>query len=291
MPVEKAILKTLIYSDIFNYPLKANEIHKWLIEKKADLRQVEKGLLRLKNKSVIKSDDSYYFLNKRHNLIFRRSRREKQSEIFYRKTKIIGSLLKLIPWVKLVGVSGGLALKNAAYSDDIDLFVITARKRLFLSRILILALLSVLGQRRKKKDKGSEIAGKVCVNILLEEDRLKQRNEDIFVAHEVLQMVPLWEKDEVYAKYLQDNAWAFKFLPNWIGKSDFKDRTGNFTFGTMIFDRLENLAKSIQIRIMQKKGLEKIEEGALYFHPKDRRQQILASYRRRIDKNLAPLDN
>src|SRR5262245_34090416 len=46
--MESAILKTLIYADIFDYPLKAWEIHKWLIsKKKCELSEVEESLRRL----------------------------------------------------------------------------------------------------------------------------------------------------------------------------------------------------------------------------------------------------
>lgn len=214
--MEKAILKTLIYADIFDYPLKINEIHKWLIKKKALPRQVEKVLGKLYQVSRIKYKGEYYFLKRRNGLVAKRKRKEKQSAIYFRKAKILCQILKIIPWVKLVGISGGLVMENAGKKDDIDLFIVTSKNRLWISRLLILGLLSLTGQRRKREDQGRKIAGKLCVNILLEEDELEQQNKDIYTAHEVLQMKVLWQRDGVYSKYLEDNQWAFKFLPNWI---------------------------------------------------------------------------
>src|SRR3990172_1629516 len=225
--MEKSILKTLIYADIFDYPLKINEIHKWLIGRKTTLLQIEKALDKLVKSSrqrrglpetaKLKVKSGYYFLPKRARIVGIRKRREKQSKIYFRKAKILSQLLKIIPWIKLVGVSGGLAMENAGKSDDIDLFIITSKNHLWISRLIALGLLSLVGQRRKTGGKGRKIAGKLCVNTLLEEDRLEQASKDIFVAHEVLQMRVLWQRDEVYSKYLADNEWAFKFLPNWIG--------------------------------------------------------------------------
>src|SRR3989344_4633118 len=146
--MDKAILKTLAYADIFDYPLKINEIHKWLIGRKANLRQAEKVLSKLSKKGKVKSKKEYYFLARREEIVKRRLQNEKISKIYFRKAKIIAQILKVIPWIKLVGVSGGLAMNNVLRKDDIDLFVITAKNRLWITRLLSLGLLSLTGRRR-----------------------------------------------------------------------------------------------------------------------------------------------
>lgn len=206
--MERAIIKTLTYADIFDYPLLAYEIHKWLISKKASLRQVEKALDRLNIKG-------YYFLPGRQNIVRKRYLREKQSKKFLNKAKFASWFLKFIPTLKLIGISGGLALNNADKNDDIDLFLITAKNRLWITRLLVILILDFWGMRRKVKMSKDEASGKLCPNILLEEDQLEQKNKDLFTAHEVLQMKVIWQRGNIYKKYLEDNNWAFKFLPNW----------------------------------------------------------------------------
>ncbi len=245
-------------------------------------------------------------MRKRDGIVAQRLRREKQSAQYLRKAKILSQILKIIPWIKLVGVSGGLALHNASKKDDIDLFIITGRNRLWISRLLTLGLLSLIGQRRKVGEKGRKIAGKLCLNILLEEDRLEQENKDIFVAHEILQMKVLWQRDGIYSKYLEDNSWAFKFLPNWIGSSSDSSLRAMYHNGTwrgnlqrnekiasslllLAMAGIENLAKRVQLKIMQKpKGMERIEEGALYFHPEDCRLEVLKKYEQKLRKLISP---
>ena len=104
-------------------------------------------------------------------------------------------------------------------------------------------------------------------------------------------MKVLWQREGVYSKYLSDNSWTFKFLPNWIGNWNIeygilnigkKKRQPNTTFRIpyIFFDLLENFAKWFQLKIMIKpKGMERIEDGALYFHPNDIRQEVLKKYR------------
>ena len=280
--MEKAILKTLIYADIFDYPLKINEIHKWLIGKEVNIRQVEKAL---------KGYQEYYFLPGRKKLVGLRKRKEKQSQIYFRKARIISRILKIIPWIKLIGISGGLAVYNAGKSDDIDLFIITSKNRLWISRILALGIISLLGQRRKVGDTGRKIAGKFCLNIILEEDRLEQKNKDIFTAHEVLQMKVLWQREGIYSKYLEDNSWVFKFFPNWICEDVASRNSHNtkYKIHNTPFDIFEKMAKKFQLWIMEKpKGMERIENGALYFHPNDCREQVLEKYRKKIKTIISP---
>lgn len=302
--MEKAILKTLIYSNIFDYPLKAYEIHKWLISEKANLRQVEKALQKLYKKNKVLFKNGYYFLPSTKSIILKRSNRQKQSEKFFWKTKYLTWFLKLVPWVKLVGISGGLAMENAEKEDDIDLFIILSKNRLWISRLLITCFLDAMGVRRKVNMKSNQVSGKLCTNILVEQDKLEQLNKDLYVAHEVLQMKVLWQKNNIYKKYLEDNTWVFKFLPNWIGSAwgpavlslrgvkgvprrgtgDLYNRDSHVPSGLGM--TVERIAKWFQLKIMKKpKGLERIEDGALYFHPNDIRLQILEEYKKRI-KNI-----
>ncbi|MBI2039732.1 hypothetical protein HYT18_01540 [Candidatus Microgenomates bacterium] len=302
--MEKAILKTLIYADIFDYPLTIFEVHKWLIGMKVTLRQVEKALKKLNQESRIKNKGEYYFLHGKHRLVSKRQRRQTQSAQYLRKAQLITIFLKAIPWIKLVGVSGGLAMDNADKNDDIDLFIITSKNRLWISRLLALGLLSLTGQRRKAGDLGQKIAGKLCINTLLEEDKLEQANKDIYLAHEVLQMKVLWQRNGIYSKYLLDNEWVFKFLPSWVGdargpatsslrgvkrRSNLINKEIATPFGLAMTDYLERLAKWFQLKVMRKpEGMERIEDGALYFHPQDCRPKVLAEYGQKLKKIISP---
>ncbi len=215
MWVEKAILKTLAYADIFDYPLKAWEIHKWLVGKKSSLSEVEKALKRDSLVLKVKSREGFYFLKGRKSLVKKRMARERQSAKYLRQARLIARLFKGMPSVKLVGISGNLAMENSEKSDDIDLFIITSKNKLWLTRLSLLLILSLIGKRRERGDSRPRAAGKICVNLLLEEDNLAQKNKDLYTAHEVLQMRVLWQRGDVYSKFLEQNDWAFKFLPNW----------------------------------------------------------------------------
>lgn len=295
--MEKAILKTLIYYDIFNFPLKAWEIHKWLIGKSVSLQQVEKALQKLGNGTSIKYKGDYWFLAGRKGLIKQRLEKDKISKQHLQTATYISLIFKLIPWIKMIGISGSLSMMGSSKQDDIDLFVITSDRRIWISRLLLIALTTLTGLRRRRREKILSAHGKLCINLILEESNLAQKKKNIYVAHEVLQMKVLWQRDEVYSRFLHTNDWAFKYLPNWksgikqIKNLKFKMQSYNSKSraplleanGFSIFDWLEELAKRFQLKIMGSPDKsERIENGALYFHPEDKGVKVLEEYKKRL---------
>lgn len=282
--MEKAILKTLIYAALFDYPLKVWEIHKWLIGKQANLKQVEKSLKSKNLQTRVKCFDGYYFLSGKQQ-VKRRLEREKHSEVLLRRANLVAQTFKVIPWVKLVGVSGSVSMKNAAEPDDIDFFIITEKKRLWLSRLLLLLIIDTIGIRRRKGENEGDVAGKACINLLLETGSLAQSSKNIYIAHEVLQMRVLWQREGVYQRFLEENAWAFKYLPNWITGQRFINHPSSISDRKSFLDKVEAFAEWVQIKVMgQTRGLEKIWPGALYFHPEDQQNRVLPLYQKSLKR-------
>lgn len=210
--MEKAILRTLAYADIFDYPLKKDEILLWLVEQKVKNQgQLDQALEKLLKTGHCQKKAGFYFLPKRGKIVEFRKKREKTSRPKIEKARQMGLTLQLIPWVRLIGITGGLARKNSDEKDDIDLFFITSRKRLWLTRGLIVLILNLLGVYRRP----GRIKDMICPNMLISEEALKIKPQDLFTAHEVAMMKPIFDRDRTYQKFLKANLWLKKFLPNW----------------------------------------------------------------------------
>lgn len=286
--MEKAILQTLIYADIFDYPLKAWEIHKWLIGSKCDLPDVEKGLKRLLVKKRIIERYGYFILPGKSKNIRKRIDKERTSQEHMHSARWIVRLFKLVPWIQLVGISGNLAMDNADEYDDIDLFVITQKKRLWISRLSILFILSLLEKRRRRSDSRKSAAGKFCLNLLLEEDQLEQTRKDLYIAHEVLQMRPIWERNNIYSIFLNQNSWAFDYLSNWLtGFQGYSGTKKKNSSGFKLTDLIETVVSFLQLRYMGvPKSAERVSAMAVYFHPDDMQPKVLSEYAKRIKKYI-----
>ena len=216
--LQKAILRTLIYADIFDYPLNSEELYRFLIINHPISYSVFKNALSriITNDKRINTNKNYYFLKGRREIISLRQKREKWSQEKIKIGRRIGRWLKLIPWIKLMGITGALAMRNSDKNDDIDLMIITSRNRLWLTRFLTIFLLEFFSKRRKPSDK--DVEDKICLNLFIDEGYLETPREkrNLFMAHEVCQMKALWEEDDIYKKFLWENKWVKEFLPNAI---------------------------------------------------------------------------
>lgn len=208
---KKAILRTLAYADVFDYSLTAQEIYRFLIAKKRisnfSLKQDLKKLPQVSQKQ------GFYYLKNREKTVLLRRKREQWSREKLKIAKQVASWLKLIPTIKMVAITGALAMNNSDKRDDIDFFVVTSANRLWLSRGMIVTFLCLTGLYRRP----NKIKNKICPNMLLDEEHLKipKKEQDLFSAHEVCQLKLLWNRNETYKRFIKENQWVKKFLPNW----------------------------------------------------------------------------
>lgn len=286
--MEKAILKTLAYADIFDYPLKEDEVWKWLIGKRgADSGYFKQALQRLVELGKIGSRAEYFFLPGRGHLVTVRRRRQKASRQKIELAKNASAKLKIIPWIRMVAVSGALAMENAREEDDIDLMIVTAADNLWLTRGLTIFLVELFGRRRRPAD--TEFADKICLNVFLDEAALKmeKENHDLYFAHEVAQVRVLWDRG-VYRRFIKENGWIADFLPNWKaeGVKEAQEKAKPFLpLLNPLTSLLERLAYASQRRYMAKRRTrEVVTPKSAFFHPFDYRAHTLSQYQKRFKK-------
>jgi hypothetical protein len=102
----------------------------------------------------------------------------------------------------MVALTGGLAMENAR-DGDMDFFIVTAPGRLWLVRGLTVALV-----------RAARLFGdRLCPNFFLTEKVLALRDQNLYTAHEIAQMIPLYGS-HVYCQVRALNRWTDDFLPN-----------------------------------------------------------------------------
>lgn len=207
--MKKAILKTLIYADIFDYPLTEAEIRKYLISPKR-INQ-----LHIQEDRLIKKKEKYFYLESRQQIVGIRKERKLFSKKKLKIARKVASWLKVIPWIRMVAVSGALAMENSPKDDDIDFLIISAEKRLWLTRLLAVLLTELFGQRRRPNS--LNFKDKICLNMFLDEAHLglPKSERNLFSSHEICQLKLLWDKGQTYQKFIGQNQWVKKYLANW----------------------------------------------------------------------------
>ena len=217
--LEKAIISTLLYYDLLDCPLTALEIFKYLSYQKNNvsffrLRENLKQSVFLN--AACESDQGLYFLKDRGKLVNQREKKLKISQIKWKRLKAAARSLAFIPFLHLADVSGSLTFHNANEQSDFDLLIITQNNRLWTARILIMAVLGIMGKRRH----GSHTKNRFCLNCYLTENNLEIKKEnkirDMHSSQEYGRLTLLLEKKTgLHAEFLENNNWLKKFLNNY----------------------------------------------------------------------------
>jgi len=264
----KAIWQTLSYSDQYDYPLTAEEINHWLTIR-SSLSMVKRKLSHLVKIGQVQVKEDYFFLPGRREILALRRQREiwsAQKQPIIKKTV---QRLRLLPGIKFIGLTGALAMNNSEEEGDIDLLIITAKNTLWLVRLLIILSSPLLGiKRRKYADK--EVKNKICFNLFLDESSLKVEPENLFIAHEICQLKPLYSKDQLYERFLAANIWVKNYLPQAIENFQFSavNFSSNSNFQFLIWG-INWLAFKIQYFYMRSKiTTEKVSLHQAFFHPR-----------------------
>lgn len=200
MDLSQAVAKTLAYAGYFSFPLSAEETHFWLISP----RPVSKLALK-KYLPVLKPKETLL----RKTLLQNTKIKEKKALEFIKYARFI-------PGIRLIALTGSVAVNNSKKNDDLDLLIITSAHTLWLIRPLLLLLLSLKFNRRYPGDNASQTKNAFCPNLWLDMLSLSvpKNRQNIYTAHEVLQVRPLFDRGHTHAKFILANSWTSKYLAN-----------------------------------------------------------------------------
>ncbi|MBN2853991.1 hypothetical protein JXK06_00435 [Patescibacteria group bacterium] len=293
--IEKEILKIIVFYDIFSFPLTIFEIKKLLTAFKnlGDLEDVLEELIKTK----LQRENGFYFLRGREETVNSRNRRYNYS---LRKIKIAQFFAKIfskLPFVSALYLVNSIGIYNLRDEGDIDFFIITKAKRIWLSRFFCAGLMKILNKRPNSKTKKD----KICLSFYLSEDNLNLKDLKIKEADPYFDF---WEKNLLLLKDKKSLNQKFLRINNLEAYYNFsrdKDRhkileQEKVAQGWRLMDYLEELAHSLQLKIMPRALLEAAEtkdssvgvvlsNNIIKLYLKDRRLEIKKKY----EENLAKI--
>jgi len=256
--LSKNILTTLAYYDIMDYPMTSFEIWKYLTaisnfqfprlpkpgtggqaisnkiqnndEIKFSLQDVVKELDSDNLKKLIEEYRGFYFLKGRQSLVEQRIKRNKISESKYRILLRVASVLRLVPYVRMVAVTGRLAMKNADEKSDLDLLIALKHGKIFTGRILVTLIVHLLGKRRYK----GKITNRVCLNYFITTKSLGIDLKDLYSASEYFFISPLFGL-ETFKEFQEKNSWIKNYKINYQEDGHVSQKILPDTYFTKLF--------------------------------------------------------
>lgn len=231
--LRNSILATIIYYNIFDYPLTLVEIYKYLVNP-GRLSKIEGGigeiklsditdeLDRLVESGVINEKNGFYFLSGRSDLYELRIERDKTSARKWKKFLRMVKFLALAPYLRGVFASGSMAIDNTTEESDFDILVIIKSGRLYTCRFFLWVISSLLRIRRKKNQKIAP--DKLCFNHYITDDNLYIKHESIFNAQTYINLKPVMIKSELFDKFYTENLWLNNYAYNFHPQKNFARR-------------------------------------------------------------------
>jgi hypothetical protein len=284
----QATLRTLAYADVFDYALTLTELHHYLIGEAASREGVRAALDAALHTGIVARVGDFYCLPDRTHLAALRAERARYSAPLWGRAQRWGAVIASLPFVRMVAVTGALAMHNVATAhDDIDLLVVTAPGRVWLARALCIGV--VRGARR--------FGVELCPNYVVSAAALVQSPRNLYIAHEVVQTVPL-SGHAVYAELRLANHWTRAFLPN--AASPLRrslavvptnlnlQRVGELALHGSLGDRIEHWERARKQRKFNREAAHsaaaQLDPDHVKGHFNDHGQRSLVEYERRLQQ-------
>lgn len=304
--LKRNILDTICYYDVLNYPLTLFEIWKHLLSSE-DLNRTSKNKITLKNvllsltesdlKKFVESEDGFYFLKGRNRLVRERIKRSKLSILKIRKMKKIVNLLRISPFVRMILITGKLAMKNAHPKSDWDVLVVLRENRIWIGRTFITLLAHFFGKRRHH----DKITNRVCFNYFIATNSLEIRNKDFYSANEYFFCFPLFDAKNYFKRFQLRNHWIKNYKPNYYLSSKENLHTSKDSRLTKfirillenLFDHdfLENYLEKIETEKIKKNpktnnenSFIQVDKNALIFLPYPKGPEIFEKFKNKMQE-------
>lgn len=285
-----SVVRVLAYYALFKYPLRSDEIYLFLPEGGISRYEFERGLAELVDEGRVKRSQGLYYLPEHDSdIVERRLQMEEEGRKMWRIARLVASLMRLVPFVRGVFISGQLCRYIADRDSDIDYFIVTSPDRLWIVRTIFVMIRRTLLFNSRKY---------FCTNYYVTTENMEIKERNAYVACEVASLKPIYNRD-LFETFLRQNQWITEHYPNFsIDQVEIRkgaaEGSGIRGFLEMLFPK--RLTDRLDIRLMngtrifwRKKFAGRSPEtyetslrsrrDESRAHPQDRSSELLTLYR------------
>lgn len=308
MSIKDNILATLAYYDVQDFPLKSEEIERYLMRLRPDeqlpvasrsLENILACLNELVAAGVVFRKNEYYYLFDREYLVPLRYERWQYWRKKWSKTLRIMKWVSFLPFLPVIFASGSLALRNTNELSDLDVLIIAKQGRIWTARFLLVVLLELMGVRRRPSDLIAPDL--VCPNHFIADNELHIPIQNIYTAQLYANLVPLIVHDDILESFRKENSWLQEYLYRWQMDESPALVNGRFNKLTLKFGEwllsgfigrwLEGILRRYQIKRItanpltgKQKGRIAYSENEIAFHLDSPDARFIKPYKERLAK-------
>ncbi len=284
--LDQAILKTIAYFSLFDYPLTTFEVWKWLFgsRKQYTYQEVRQTLWNsdiLENR--IEHSNGFWGMSGSlvASLVATRHERWLDAWRKYKRLRKAVKYLSRLPSVRGIAACNTLGWNNTRVDSDIDIFILVKEGSIWTTRLLAVSPFKILKMRP------GESRDPLCFSFFLTDTNLNIASlalepDDPYLTFWTRSIVPVFDRDGVFHEFDQANSWAQEALPNSCAVAEHRMRTcPAFGKARRMLGCFENMAARIQrsrfpevIQNMANRDSRVVVSDAiLKFHDNDRREE------------------
>lgn len=199
------ILKTVAYFDVFNYPVTTGQIYAFLPRNSVTPDAVTRTAEELVRAKKLNARHGYFLLSTSDSGIAdQRLEGERLAQRMLSYARVIAMMLKQVPFIRGVFITGSLSKYTAGRDSDIDFMIVTAQNRLWIVRSMLTLFRKIFLLGNKKY---------FCTNYYVTEKGFAIERRNLYAAIEVVTTKAVWNAD-LFTQYQRSNSWTREFLPN-----------------------------------------------------------------------------
>jgi hypothetical protein len=199
---ENAILKALLYFELFSHPLTDEEVYKYA--QMGDLDLIQRKLTDLVDRALIYEYKGYYMTQNKPEWIYKRQDCNQRADEFLPIAQKKARFIASFPFVRAVFISGSLSKHSMSAESDIDFFIIAEAERLWIGRTLMMLYKKIFLFNSHKY---------FCINYFIDTKHLEIEEKNLFTATETVTLLPMYGADW-YNHFYQANQWAYEIYPH-----------------------------------------------------------------------------
>lgn len=308
--IQGAIVRAIVFFDLFDFPLTHQEIWKYS-NVKCDPLDIIKALKDIN--LDIKEKNGFYFLAGREEIIKTRMERYNFTDKKFKRAILISKIFKIVPWIKMIAIGNIIGEHNLKKEGDIDFFVITEKNRVWITRFFCVAITKLLRIRPTPKN----AQDKICLSFFISEEVMDLKDLmldreifdsgdlgedalewlDLYFIYWLACLIPIYNVDSIYKNFIDVNNWIKVFLPNWRPYliNNRRNAGSNFCWLyhdiiNLFFGEFDKKIRKFQLKKMPHKlkiAMNRdskviVRSQILKFHSNDRRAEYREKFNERI---------
>ncbi|MCF8369657.1 MAG: hypothetical protein K9G76_11510 [Bacteroidales bacterium] len=218
----------------------------------------------------------------------------KRAVEWMKKARRFSSIISFFPYVRGISLSGSLSKGYIGDDPDIDYFIITKPKRLWLTRTLLVAFKKIFLINSHRY---------FCINYFIDAENMEIEEKNIFTATEIATLKPIYG-GKTKINFYKQNSWVGKYYPNYINHEELENLNGRikpltrateFILNNKFGDWLDGYFMRFTIKHWSKKYSSNFsdEEFDLVFksekyvskhHPRNFQNKVLHEFRERAQR-------